>query len=84
MTEEKDPLIGWHHVGYDVIKGQTHCHTQEANSYRGLRFVWTLDVNTGERCSRFFIRGVEYPSLREAISAWNEKFKPKRKRVRLK
>lgn len=85
MTSERpDPLISWHHVSYDIVKGQTHLHIQGANNYSGLRFVWSLDTNTGERRSRYFIRGHEYPSLADAIDAWVEKYgKRKRKRVRL-
>lgn len=83
MTEAVVPALSWFHVSYDIVKGQTHLHIQEANEYKRLRFIWSLDVNTGERRSRFFIRGVEYPSLLEAIDDWNLKYKPKRKRVRL-
>lgn len=84
MSEEQNtPALSWYHIGYDIINNQTHCHIQGANGYKNLRFIWTLNVNTGVRKSRFFIRGVEYDTLNEAIEAWREKYKPKRNRVRL-
>lgn len=79
--ERKGPCLAWRHVSLSVIREAVHCHIQEANAYPGLRFHWLLDTQTGERETKFYIKGNVFDDLEAAIAHWETL--NKRKRVRL-